>query len=174
MRRKTFTLRERAVLIPVELVAALKTALYMTPVLLLLAGLGGPGSYWTNVVHYGLFAVLALILAIVAGTIVVPLLLPWLPGRAFSVKGLLPGVAAVGALLVFRSGEIGSWPGILEIAGWSLLVLAVTSYLAMNFTGASTYTSLSGVRKEMRYAVPCQIVAAACGMVTWLWSRLAA
>jgi len=30
-------------------------------------------------------------------------------------------------------------------------------FLAMNFTGASTFTSLSGVRKEMRYALLLQI-----------------
>ena len=30
----------------------------------------------------------------------------------------------------------------------------MTAYLAMNFTGASTSSSLSGVRKEMRFALP--------------------
>jgi acetyl-CoA decarbonylase/synthase complex subunit gamma len=44
----------------------------------------------------------------------------------------------------------------------------------MNFTGASTYTSLSGVKKEMRVAVPLQVIAASAGILLWLGSRLAA
>jgi len=42
----------------------------------------------------------------------------------------------------------------LEIVAWFLLVPAIATYLAMNFTGASTYTSLSGVKKEMLFASP--------------------
>jgi acetyl-CoA decarbonylase/synthase complex subunit gamma len=41
----------------------------------------------------------------------------------------------------------------------------------MNFTGASTYTSLSGVRKEMRWAVPAEIALAGIGLSLWLGSR---
>jgi hypothetical protein len=35
----------------------------------------------------------------------------------------------------------------------------------MNFTGSSTYTSLSGVLKEMKVAVPIQAGAAAIGLI---------
>jgi hypothetical protein len=35
-----------------------------------------------------------------------------------------------------------------------LLMAAIAAYLAMNFTGASTFTSLSGVKKEIRYSMP--------------------
>jgi acetyl-CoA decarbonylase/synthase complex subunit gamma len=54
---------------------------------------------------------------------------------------------------------------------WFLLITALSSFMTMNFTGASTYTSLSGVKKEMRYAVPVQSVAAAVGIVLWLTAR---
>ncbi len=174
MRLKTFTMGERAVLIPVELVAALKACVFLAPVLFLLGGLGGPGPYWANAMHYGLFAVLALLAAVVAGAILTPILLPWLPGRAFSVKGLPPGLAAVALLAAMARVGWGHFPGIVEIAAWCLVMLAIASYLAMNFTGASTYTSLSGVRKEMRYAVPCQIAAAVAGLAMWLYSRFVA
>jgi acetyl-CoA decarbonylase/synthase complex subunit gamma len=43
--------------------------------------------------------------------------------------------------------------------------------MAMNFTGATTYTSLSGVRREMRVAVPIQAAAAGVGVVLWLIGR---
>ena len=63
------------------------------------------------------------------------------------------------------TGFFGSW---LDTAAWLVLVPAMTSFLLMNFTGASTFTSLSGVLREMRVAVPAQIVAGALGLLLWL------
>jgi acetyl-CoA decarbonylase/synthase complex subunit gamma len=51
-----------------------------------------------------------------------------------------------------------------------LIIPAVSAYLAMNFTGCSTFTSLSGVKKEMRFAVPMQIAALALGTASWIIS----
>jgi hypothetical protein len=63
------------------------------------------------------------------------------------------------------------WSGWSEIIAWFLLVSAVAAYLAMNFTGASTYTSLSGVKKEMKWAVPTEIIVGGLGLVLWVGSR---
>jgi acetyl-CoA decarbonylase/synthase complex subunit gamma len=41
----------------------------------------------------------------------------------------------------------------------------------MNFTGSSTFTSLSGVQKEMKTALPIQIGAAALGIIGWIITR---
>jgi len=41
----------------------------------------------------------------------------------------------------------------------------------MNYTGASTYTSLSGVKAEMKVAVPVQITAGIAGFALWLAAR---
>jgi acetyl-CoA decarbonylase/synthase complex subunit gamma len=41
------------------------------------------------------------------------------------------------------------------------LLSGISSFLAMNFTGASTFTSLAGVKKEMKVAVPIQIASGA-------------
>ena len=174
MRQKTFTTRERVALIPVELVEALKWTLIILPVFFLLGGLGGPGGFWANAYDHGLFAVFAFLAALVAGAIFTPLLLPWLPGRAFSLKGLTAGVIAALILAVFRAEDLGAWPGRVEILGWFFLVSAVAAYLAMNFTGASTYTSLSGVKKEMKWAVPLEIVGGVVGLSLWLGSRFMA
>ena len=51
---------------------------------------------------------------------------------------------------------------------------AMAAFLAMNFTGSSTFTSLSGVRKEMRWALPLEIGAAIVGIVLWLGSQFMA
>jgi acetyl-CoA decarbonylase/synthase complex subunit gamma len=167
MRRKTFTLRERTVLIPVELMAALKVLVFLVPAFFLMGGLGGGGTFWNNAWTHGLFAAAALVLSLVMGAVLTPLLLPYLPGRAFSVKGLFLSIWGVLLLLIFFAGGNITWP---ERVAWALIIPALTAYLAMNFTGASTYTSLSGVRKEMRWAVPVEIAGGVVGLALWLVS----
>jgi acetyl-CoA decarbonylase/synthase complex subunit gamma len=171
MRRKTFEMSERLELIPVELVSALKTAAILIPVLFLVSGLSGLCDFWSSAWELGSFSAEALLGAILAGAVLTPILLPWLPGRAFSLKGLPPGVAFALALAASRAFEPAPWPSPLELMAWLLLIPAVSSYLAMNFTGASTYTSLSGVRKEMRWALPLQIAASFIGLSFWLAAR---
>jgi len=171
MRLKTFPARERAVLIPIELVSVLKWAIFILPLVLLLGGLGGtsPG-FWHNTFNHGLFAVLALLGAMLAGTVLTPLLLPWLPGRAFSLKGAVMGLVVYLLLTIFWVGYHGAWPSRIEILAWLFVVPGVAAFLAMNFTGASTYTSLSGVRKEMKWAVPLEIFAGVVGLGLWIGS----
>jgi hypothetical protein len=170
MRNKTFTIRERAVLIPVELVSALKWSLFIIPAFFFLGGLGGQAGFWTGALNYGLFAIVALLSAVAAGTVLTPILLPWLPGRAFSVKGVTLGLITAIILTAFRTGDFSDWAFRIEILAWFLLVPTITAYLAMDFTGASTYTSLSGVKKEMKWAVPLEIVAGAAGLLLWVGS----
>jgi len=171
MRRKTFPTRERVVLIPVELVSALKWALLALPVFFLIGGLGGTGGFWSNASNDGLFAVLSLLVALTTGAVLTPLLLPWLPGRTFSLKGFSLGLIAAIVLVVVRTGTEGLWQNRVEILSWFFLIPAIAAYLAMNFTGSSTYTSLSGVKKEMKWALPMQISTSGIGLFLWLGSR---
>jgi hypothetical protein len=174
MRIKSFSFRERAVLIPMELVIALKACFFVMLFFLLMSGLGGPGNYWYNVRHFGIFAIVALFTATLAGSIITPLLLPAIPGKAFSVKGTIVGLATAAGILIFRNPDLAFWAGRLEALAWLLLVSSITAFLAMNFTGASTYTSLSGVKKEIGIALPLQIGAGFAGLCLWLASRLLA
>ncbi len=173
MRRKRFPLKERAELIPVELVDVFKVAALLSVAFFFLGGLGGPGDYWTNAFSSGLLSVYALAAAAISGAILVPLLLPWLPGRAFSIKGLSVGLAMAAIVVYWLGGDLNSWLGRLEAGAWLLIVPALAAFIAMNFTGASTYTSLSGVQKEMRRAVPAQIAAGALGLILWIGARFA-
>ena len=169
MRVKSFPLQERFALIPVELVTALKVALIIIPILLLLSGLLGPLDFRANLLDHGLLAAAAVLAAVFCGAVLTPILLPWLPGRPFSLKGLPIGILGAALLLL-------SWRGVslvensLETLAWFLVVPAATAYLAMNFTGASTYTSLFGVKKEIRWALPFEIGAAAAGLGLWIYS----
>jgi acetyl-CoA decarbonylase/synthase complex subunit gamma len=168
MRRKAFTAWERAVLIPIELVHVLKWLVVLLPALFFVGGLAGGGTFWQNALTHGIFAVAALVLSLILGAVLTPLLLPYLPGRAFALKGFFLSILGVISLLVVFGGGAMTWPGILERLAWVLLVPALTAFLAMNFTGASTYTSLSGVKKEMRWALPLEIGGASLGLVLWL------
>jgi hypothetical protein len=165
MRVKSFGLRERIVLIPVELVGALKVALIVIPILLLLSGLLGPLDFKANLLSHGLLAAAAVLTAVFCGAVLTPVFLPWLPGRPFSLKGLPLGILGAAFLL------LSTWGGgesLLEMLAWFLLVPAVAAYLAMNFTGASTYTSLSGVKKEIRWALPFEIGVGVVGLGLWV------
>ncbi len=171
MRLKSFTLRERAVLIPIELVETIKPTLIIAPVLFLVGGIGGPAGFWANAATQGSFAVIAFLSAVVAGTVLNPLLLPYLPGRAFATKGLWLGAAVAVAILTLTGSDLSGWAARLSVAAWLMIIPAVTAYLAMNFTGASTYTSLSGVNREMRWALPLEIGLGLTGLVIWTVSR---
>jgi acetyl-CoA decarbonylase/synthase complex subunit gamma len=174
MRVKTFPFRERTALIPIELVQALKAGFLLTLLFLIISGLGGPDGYLENIKNYGVFAAATILSAVLAGTVLTPLLLPALPGRAFSIKGMVLGFMAAAGLLILRNPDLSFWPGRLEALAMILMVSAVTAYLALNFTGASTYTSLSGVKKEMRIALPLEIGAGIAGFFLWLASRFMA
>ncbi len=174
MRAKTFTFGERAVLVPVELMAALKWTVLISIAAFPLSGLGWPGEIWPNMVSHGTLAVVALFGGLLAGAVVTPLLLPWLPGRAFSVKGFEAGLLVAGLILAVFLPTWASWPAWLELSGWMAISLTLASFLALNFTGSSTYTSLSGVRKEIRRAAPVQIAFAILGLATVVASRFLA
>ena len=163
-RAVTFSLMERFVLVPVELSLVIKPALWILLAVLIISGIG-PGIFSiSNSLSRGFIAAIALLSGIMAGAVAVPLLLPWIPSRAFSVKGALMGVIA-GLVVVFAFMEaiqLASTIGIL------LLTVAISSYLAMNFTGATPFTSPSGVEKEMRKAIPLQAAAILIGISAWI------
>ena len=164
VRRVTFSLRERLELIPVELNNLGKPTLYLLPALFLLSGLG-PGFFSVRAaVSRGVVALLAYILAVAAGTILAPALLPWLPGTAFAIKGAGIGVVASVLLSIGLAARL-TWVDMLAL---SLFIMALSSYLAMNFTGSTPFTSPTGVEKEMRRAIPIQAGAALAAVILWI------
>jgi acetyl-CoA decarbonylase/synthase complex subunit gamma len=170
MRFKTFPILERVALIPMELVAALKAGLIIIALLFLITFVGRAGEGWTNAFNRGLLSALTILLGILAGAVLTPALLPWLPGRAFSIKGVSVGLLTAFLFVAFRWNHGITLAGCFEMLAWLLLIPALSAFLAMNFTGASTYTSLSGVKKEMRWAMPLQIGAGIIGFILWLGS----
>lgn len=169
MRRVHFHLADRLAVVPLELVGWGRFALPIAAGFFLLAGFSRAG-YALPGLAGGREALLVLI-AYAGGAALAPTLLPWLPGRALSFKGAVLGVLL--ALLLAVTGVIpgGGVAGGLEIAAWLLLMPSIAAFMAMNYTGATTYTSLSGVLKEMKYAVPVEIAGAVIGLGLWLAAR---
>jgi hypothetical protein len=165
MRRVTFSTVERLVLTPVELTGMLKPITWAALGLLILGALGPqllqPAAAFTR----GLAAICTGLAGVLAGAVLTPVLLPWLPGRAFSLKGAVAGgaVALLGLLLGW--GRLDFWNG----AALLLALPAVASWCAMSFTGSTTFTSPSGVEKEMRRAIPLQGVATLLAGVLWFY-----
>ncbi len=144
MRQLTFTFYERLVLIPVEIILAVKMiGIIGTALLLLITAVGSMSA--------GLLGLSGFIGASFFGIVLGPLLLPWLPGRSFAVKGATVGIIW-SALFYLMAGGSG-WNGAV-VAALFLALPAVSAFYTLNFTGCSTYTSRSGVKKEMQIGLP--------------------
>ena len=171
MRRVRFPIGDRLAVVPVELVMSAKPVLVIAACLFALGGLGPEGYSWQRAVGVGRWSAFLFVATCTGSAVAVPALLPWLPGRAFSVKGVWVGLALFVALCgwgFFRPDVFEDWP---TAVAWFLAMPAAASFIAMNFTGASTYTSLSGVRKEMAIGVPVQAVSAVLAAGLWLVGR---
>lgn len=151
MRRVTFTLMERLAVVPVEFKNYFMPLLGFTLVM-----------YLAN----GVLAAVATLSAFLAGIVIFPMLLPSLPMANFSLKGFLLGitVAALFSLLEITAGNTD----LVQKTGWAIFyILAlppITSYLALNFTGSTTFTSVSGVKTEIAEYTPVMIKSFGAGM----------
>jgi len=162
MRTVQFNMWDRLVLTPMELIPAVKYAL---PILGVMFAANQIAPKPFDKTDYT-----SLALSVFTGSVLTPVLLPYIPGRAFSLKGWLLGFG-VTAKLLGLTGKLRKG-NLLLSAGHLLLFPAISSFLAMNFTGASTYTSPSGVNKEMKKALPFIIGAAAAGTALTLGVHL--
>ena len=165
MREVSFTFAERLVLTPVELQIILKPALITALVVCLLSGIG-PGIFsLTQAWSRGLAGIAAMAAGIVCGTVITPVLLPFIPVKEFALKGIIIGTAGALALITALSG-------ISPASGLALVLFTVTisSFLAMNFTGTTPFTSPSGVEKEMRRYIPIQLAGLVLSGGIWIYS----
>lgn len=166
MRKVTFTATERFILIPVELAHLPKPSLWILGAAFAISGIGTSVFSFSAAWVRGGVLTSAYAAGILSGAVATPVLLPWVPGRSFALKGAILGVlSAAGVVALFRSE--------LELFGALALMLcttAISSYLAMNFTGATPFTSPSGVEKEMRRAIPLQAAALLLAMAAWVGS----
>lgn len=167
MRRVTFPLVDRLKLIPVDLFYGKYYMLAVPVVFFLLSGLNPHGYSINLALNEGWKTIVNLYTGYLTGSVLVPALLPWIPFRRFSVKGLVAGWLV--AIFLFFAGMLGA--ALTENISWFLIIGSLSSFMAMNFTGSSTFTSLSGVQKEMKTALPAQIAMASVGLAGWILTR---
>jgi hypothetical protein len=164
MRVVRFGLLDRLELTPMELVPALKRLPWLLLGLALLFGLQPQGILFLQMFRDGWpFALLGLAM-VLSGAVLTPLLLPVLPFRSFALKGWVAGAVLTAGFLLLLRPTIRANPFLVPLA--VLLFPAASSFLALNFTGSTPFTSLSGVRKELRYAVPLYIASLALSAVS--------
>ena len=168
MRKVTFTFTERIKLIPNDFVYGKYYLLGAMAVVIIIFSISRDGFSLKNLLHGGASGLLNVFLAYLAGIVITPALLPYIPARPFSLKGFYTGMLMFLLLLVM--GRTGS--NIFEIGSWFLIIAAISSFTAMNFTGSSTFTSLSGVKKEMKFSLPLQIASAFIGIILLVIGKL--
>ena len=161
MRKVRFDLADRMAVAPVELTQAwpllagivIASALY---------GLPFTPGYTARLLQFLLAAGGGVLVAVFA----FPALLPYLPFRAFALKGASLGVLwAAAASIAIGSSLAGG-------AGLVLIVAPVAAFIAMNFTGSSTFTSQPGAALEVRRGLVPMAAAAAAGIVLTVLARV--
>ena len=165
MREVEFPLSQRLEVAMVEVYGARKFMLWSLLVCFMLAALGPGGFTLQGVLLSGLGAFAVVVAGFVTGTFIVPALLPLLPTGTFASKGLMAGipVGLITALMLARSLP----EGFAAMAGTAVMA----SWFAMHYTGATPFTSLSGVDREMRIYMPVQGLIIIFAVLTWLgWS----
>jgi hypothetical protein len=152
MRKVQFPMKDRLVLTPVELVHVILPTIAAAVLLYFLAG--------------PLLALAAITTAL-AGTVFFPVLLPFIPTHDFSTKGLiLGGIVAIPFAVAFATNStMPLWENALISLVFLLIMPSLIAYLALNFTGCTTFTSRTGVKKEIFRYVPIMALMLGSGII---------
>jgi hypothetical protein len=116
----------------------------------------------------GVLASAAVVAAILAGVVVFPLVLPWIPTHDFSTKGfILGGLVALpfAVLTFFNNPNTVLWQLFVKVVTPLLVLPPVTAFVSLNFTGSTTFTSRSGVRREIFTYIPVMAVLFTAGII---------
>ena len=161
MRRVRFAFRDRIILAPEEIAAVV-----INPFFWVIIGLWAIRLLGLKFFLFDLPAVLG---ALLIGAVAVPAFLPWIPFRRFFLKGWLLGL--IGTLIYIAVHGAPATPAGWVSAASSVLCLpALSAFIGMGFTGSSPITSLSGVVKEMKTAVPLIVLSLVLGVAAMITS----
>jgi hypothetical protein len=106
--------------------------------------------------------------AVLAGTVLFPAILPWLPFRAFSLKGATLGaIWTVAAALVVGAS-------LASAVALFFMIAPIVAFLSMAFTGSSTFTCQPGAALEVRRGAIPMIVSVVLGVGLSITTRILA
>lgn len=171
MREVKFNFMDRLVLTPIEIMNSLKYIISIFSVLLIINSINPGVINIYKIIKYAAFNSIPFIISVFIGCFVVPVLLPFIPFRAFSLKGLSLGT--IWSVICIFFSKIFLFPNniIIYLAN-SLIICSITTFLSLNFTGSTTYTSLSGVEKETRITFPKVIFSCIIGVLLLIIYKL--
>ncbi|HUI92179.1 MAG TPA: mercury methylation corrinoid protein HgcA [Chitinivibrionales bacterium] len=162
MRRVRFSIVDRAKLVPMEAVPALKTLGVFLLIAAILFGITRTGIIFKQALAGVWPIVVAGLTSVFTGSGLPPLLLPFIPGRAFSFKGFCTGLIGAVAVFLFLQPVRTD----VFLAAFCLVAMpAFSSYQAFLFTGSTTFTSPSGVKAELKIALPLYLAGAGISLV---------
>ncbi len=159
----TFPLLDRLVLTPMEINPVIKKYPWFAGGVLVLFGLAPTGILFKQAWQSGMPFLALGLAAVLAGAFVTPVLLPFVPFRSFAIKGWIMGLLATFLTMKAVGGDAGQSAFLLAAA--YLLFPALSSYIALQFTGSTTYTGMSGVNKELKIGIPLYIITTVLSLV---------
>jgi CO dehydrogenase/acetyl-CoA synthase delta subunit len=158
-----FPITDRIILTPMEINPAMKRFPWFAGGVLIMFGLQPSGILFKNAWSGGVPFLALGLNTVLAGAFLTPVLLPFVPFRSFAIKGWIIGLLSMAAVVPFVGaavrGEI-----LLLVASW-LFFPAMSSYIALQFTGSTTFTGMSGVKKELKIGIPLYLSAAVISLV---------
>ena len=163
MRTARFTWRDRLILTPMEIIPIMKKFPVYALIILIIFGVQPSGILFRDSLTGGWPFLFMGLVSVLTGAFITPLFLPFIPSRAFAIKGWIAGV-----ILVFLFLNL---TGMMENANRNLLIFSylfyplLSSYIALQFTGSTAFTGMSGVKKELKFAIPIYIVAAVISVI---------
>jgi hypothetical protein len=146
---------DRLVLTPMEINPAMKKFPLFAVIVLLMFGLQPQGIFFKDALRGGVPFLAMGLAAILSGAFLTPVLLPFIPFRSFALKGWIVGIATT--FIVIKTTAILEDANALLLAITYIFSPLFSSYWALQFTGSTTYTSMTGVKKEMKMAIPIYI-----------------
>jgi hypothetical protein len=155
MRTIQFSLLDRLVLTPMELNPAMKKFPLFAVLLLLISGLSPDGIIFRDAWAMGMPLLVLGIVAVISGAFLTPVFLPFIPFRSFAVKGFIMGLISV-ALTLQLIGGLNNDHVLMGLTAYLFFPL-VSSYIALQFTGSTTFTGMSGVQRELKISIPLYI-----------------
>jgi CO dehydrogenase/acetyl-CoA synthase delta subunit len=158
-----FSVWDRLVLTPMEINPVMKKYPWFAAAVLFIFGLQPSGILFQQAWSGGLpFLVLGL-LTVFSGAFLTPVLLPFVPFRSFAIKGWLVGLASI--FLAAQFFSLMNMQHKLLLVTSFILFPALSSYIALQFTGATTFTGMSGVKRELKIGIPLYLGALGISLV---------
>ena len=170
MRKIKFSMFDRIILTPREIIPAIFKFFIFAFVVLLFFGIQPKGILFKSAWYCGEPFLLLGLTSILAGSFITPVFLPFIPFRPFALKGWLIGMLLTMFLIFLFNFQ--EQKNILILVIEILFFPMASSYLSLQFTGSTTFTNMSGVKKELKIALPVYLISSVISVILLIIYKL--